>query len=29
MRRLLARLKTNDQVWLTDTQAILKAVGNN
>jgi peptidoglycan/xylan/chitin deacetylase (PgdA/CDA1 family) len=29
MRRLLARLKTNDQVWLTDTQAILKAVGSN
>jgi allantoinase len=29
MRRLLERLKTNDQVWLTDTQAILKAVGSN
>jgi allantoinase len=29
MRRLLARLKTNDQVWLTDTDAILKAAGSN
>jgi hypothetical protein len=29
MRRLLARLKTNDQVWLTDTDAILKAAATN
>jgi allantoinase len=29
MRRLLERLKTNDQVWLTDTEALLKAAGSN
>lgn len=29
MRRLLERLKTNDQVWLADTDAILKAAGSN
>ncbi|MBV9628455.1 MAG: polysaccharide deacetylase [Xanthobacteraceae bacterium] len=29
MRRLLGRLKTNDQVWLTDTDAILKAAATN
>ena len=27
MRRLLTRLKTDDKVWLTDTEAILKAAG--
>jgi peptidoglycan/xylan/chitin deacetylase (PgdA/CDA1 family) len=27
MRRVLARLKTDDAVWLTDTDAILKAAG--
>jgi allantoinase len=27
LRRVLARLKTNDAVWLTDTEAILKAGG--
>ena len=27
MRRVLARLKTDDAVWLTDTAAILKAAG--
>jgi allantoinase len=27
MRRVLTRLKTDDQVWLTDTEAILKAAG--
>jgi peptidoglycan/xylan/chitin deacetylase (PgdA/CDA1 family) len=27
MRRLLGRLKTDDKVWLTDTEAILKAAG--
>jgi allantoinase len=27
MRRVLVRLKTDDAVWLTDTDAILKAAG--
>ena len=27
LRRVLARLKKDDQVWLTDTDAILKAAG--
>jgi hypothetical protein len=26
LRRVLLRLKKDDQVWLTDTEAILKAV---
>jgi len=29
MRRVLSRLKQEEQVWLTDTEAILKAVGPN
>jgi peptidoglycan/xylan/chitin deacetylase (PgdA/CDA1 family) len=29
MRRVLSQLKKNDAVWLTDTQAILKAAGPN
>jgi len=27
LRRVLARLKKDEQVWLTDTDAILKAAG--
>jgi hypothetical protein len=27
LRRVLSRLKDDDQVWLTDTDAILKAAG--
>jgi hypothetical protein len=27
LRRVLTRLKKDDQVWLTDTDAILKAAG--
>jgi len=27
LRRVLMRLKTDDAVWLTDTEAILKAAG--
>src|SRR5258708_34269553 len=27
LRRVLSRLKKDDQVWLTDTHAILKAAG--
>ena len=27
LRRVLSRLKKDDQVWLTDTDAILKAAG--
>ena len=29
MRRLLERLKTNDQVWLTDTETLFKTVAGN
>jgi hypothetical protein len=29
MRRVLARLKKDDTVWLTDAEAILKAAGSN
>jgi peptidoglycan/xylan/chitin deacetylase (PgdA/CDA1 family) len=28
LRRLLGRLKTDDRIWLTDTEAILRAAGN-
>ena len=27
LRRVLTRLKTDDAVWLTDTEALLRAVG--
>jgi hypothetical protein len=29
MRRLLERVKTDDRVWLTDTEALLKAASSN
>jgi hypothetical protein len=29
MRRVLSELKKDDTVWLTDTEAILKAAGVN